>query len=162
MGIRLEDIERHAADAYRLGAAMCDGLRALDERSRSDRLAWTRRQQEAEQARLRCPRCGSALVVRHNRTTGHPFRGCTAWPECRYTRNAPEIPPRAATPAPQRDRWTAQKSSKRQRRAARKAARKEQQVITVASKRHQLLDAQCFQAILRDDARTEGSRDNAL
>lgn len=33
-----------------------------------------------------CPTCGGDMVVRHNRTTGEPFLGCTAYPQCRGTR----------------------------------------------------------------------------
>lgn len=33
-----------------------------------------------------CPRCGSALVERRNRSTEESFLGCSAYPRCRYTR----------------------------------------------------------------------------
>ncbi len=33
-----------------------------------------------------CPRCGRALVMRRNRTTGEAFLGCEGFPRCRYTR----------------------------------------------------------------------------
>lgn len=32
-----------------------------------------------------CPRCGSAMVRRRNRSTGSAFWGCPAWPRCRGT-----------------------------------------------------------------------------
>lgn len=36
-----------------------------------------------------CPRCGSALVLRHRKRDWHPFLGCRAFPRCRYTRDDP-------------------------------------------------------------------------
>ncbi len=33
-----------------------------------------------------CPRCGRALVMRRNRTTGEAFLGCEGFPRCRYAR----------------------------------------------------------------------------
>jgi restriction system protein len=33
----------------------------------------------------RCPRCGSAMARRTNRTTGSPFWGCVAYPRCKGT-----------------------------------------------------------------------------
>lgn len=32
-----------------------------------------------------CPRCGSPLVERRNKTTGDRFLGCSTYPRCRYT-----------------------------------------------------------------------------
>ena len=32
-----------------------------------------------------CPECGADLAVRTNRTTGHSFLGCSAFPKCAYT-----------------------------------------------------------------------------
>lgn len=34
---------------------------------------------------LPCPTCGHRLIVRRNRTTGTPFLGCSAYPECTTT-----------------------------------------------------------------------------
>lgn len=34
-----------------------------------------------------CPICGSKTLVRRNRQDGSRFRGCTAYPSCRYTRS---------------------------------------------------------------------------
>ena len=34
-----------------------------------------------------CPRCGSSLVERRNRSTGQPFFGCSNFPNCRYTQS---------------------------------------------------------------------------
>lgn len=42
-----------------------------------------------ERARRRgsgCPRCGSPMVERTNRTTGESFLGCDRYPKCRGTR----------------------------------------------------------------------------
>ncbi|MBC6441316.1 MAG: NERD domain-containing protein [Rhodospirillales bacterium] len=36
-----------------------------------------------------CPRCGSPMVMRTNRSTGDPFLGCERYPICRGTRPAP-------------------------------------------------------------------------
>ena len=33
-----------------------------------------------------CPDCGEPLVLRENRATGEQFYGCSAYPECRYTK----------------------------------------------------------------------------
>ena len=33
-----------------------------------------------------CPDCGSTLVQRRNRRTGEAFWGCSAYPQCRYTK----------------------------------------------------------------------------
>lgn len=35
---------------------------------------------------LRCEQCGSALLVRRNRSTGESFYGCSRYPSCRFTR----------------------------------------------------------------------------
>ena len=35
-----------------------------------------------------CPRCGAALVLRHNRQTGEPVLACSRFPQCRFTRRA--------------------------------------------------------------------------
>ena len=32
-----------------------------------------------------CPRCGGSLVERHAADTAHRFRGCSTYPDCRYT-----------------------------------------------------------------------------
>lgn len=32
---------------------------------------------------LCCPRCGSKMVLRHRRTDGHAFYGCSAYPKCK-------------------------------------------------------------------------------
>lgn len=37
-----------------------------------------------------CPICLSPMVLRQNRTTGEPFMGCTAYPQCRGTRRVEE------------------------------------------------------------------------
>lgn len=34
----------------------------------------------------RCPRCGSFTCVRRNKRTGTDFIGCSAYPNCKYTR----------------------------------------------------------------------------
>lgn len=34
----------------------------------------------------RCEQCGGELVIRHNRSTGQPFYGCSRYPTCRFTR----------------------------------------------------------------------------
>ncbi len=36
-----------------------------------------------------CPKCGTALVERRNRTSGEPFLACPRYPTCRYTRPLP-------------------------------------------------------------------------
>ena len=36
-----------------------------------------------------CPRCGSTLVERRNRTTGESFLACPGFPACRYTQPVP-------------------------------------------------------------------------
>jgi predicted RNA-binding Zn-ribbon protein involved in translation (DUF1610 family) len=38
---------------------------------------------------LRCPECGSFLVVRRNRRDNSEFLGCQGYPKCRYTQNLP-------------------------------------------------------------------------
>ena len=35
---------------------------------------------------LHCPTCGDKLVLRHNRTTGEAFFGCSRYPLCKGTR----------------------------------------------------------------------------
>lgn len=37
---------------------------------------------------LKCPECGSAMVRRIQRSTGDPFWGCSAFPNCRATHGA--------------------------------------------------------------------------
>jgi ssDNA-binding Zn-finger/Zn-ribbon topoisomerase 1 len=37
-----------------------------------------------------CPRCGSRLVVRTQKATGHQFLGCPKWPECSHAEPIPE------------------------------------------------------------------------
>lgn len=37
-----------------------------------------------------CPKCGGVMVLRQNRNTGEEFWGCTAFPECRGTREKKE------------------------------------------------------------------------
>jgi restriction system protein len=45
---------------------------------------------------VRCEQCGSDLVIRHNRSTGQAFYGCSRYPSCRFTRPM-EVEPSAAT-----------------------------------------------------------------
>lgn len=67
----------------------------LDERS----IAWRRgdiADDERNKRRARhslsegpvCPLCGSAMILRHRRSDGEPFYGCTKFPECRGTARA--------------------------------------------------------------------------
>jgi hypothetical protein len=35
----------------------------------------------------RCPRCRSKLMLKRNRTDRTRFFGCSAWPNCGYTRS---------------------------------------------------------------------------
>lgn len=35
----------------------------------------------------RCPDCSGIMAVRHRRSDGNPFWGCTRFPKCRGTRN---------------------------------------------------------------------------
>lgn len=35
----------------------------------------------------RCPKCGGQLRQRRRRSDGHPFWGCSKYPDCRYTRD---------------------------------------------------------------------------
>ena len=37
-----------------------------------------------------CPKCGELLVIRANHTTGVPFAGCSAYPNCSYTESLAE------------------------------------------------------------------------
>jgi ssDNA-binding Zn-finger/Zn-ribbon topoisomerase 1 len=48
----------------------------------------------------RCPRCGAAMVRRHNSASGQPFWGCPAYPRCRGT--VPADPPAPDPPDPAR------------------------------------------------------------
>jgi predicted RNA-binding Zn-ribbon protein involved in translation (DUF1610 family) len=41
---------------------------------------------QVQQIALKCPRCGSELVERTNRTSGQKFYGCKKFPVCRYTK----------------------------------------------------------------------------
>ena len=34
----------------------------------------------------KCPKCGSFMVEKQNKSTGSWFWGCTNWPECKATR----------------------------------------------------------------------------
>lgn len=36
-----------------------------------------------------CPQCGSPIVERTNKASGHPFWGCSQWPECSFTQPIP-------------------------------------------------------------------------
>ena len=45
--------------------------------------------QERHQAKEPCPYCGKNLVLRHSKT-GHPFVGCSGYPNCRYLKNLNE------------------------------------------------------------------------
>lgn len=50
----------------------------------------------------RCPRCGAAMLRRHNRATGLPFWGCPAYPRCRGT-VAADAPGSGSSACPGRD-----------------------------------------------------------
>jgi DNA helicase-4 len=45
---------------------------------------------------LRCPECGSFLVVRRNRRDNSEFLGCQGYPRCRYTQDLPSETPAEA------------------------------------------------------------------
>lgn len=36
-----------------------------------------------EMGELKCPKCGSKMVLRHRKSDGHPFYGCTKYPACK-------------------------------------------------------------------------------
>jgi hypothetical protein len=46
---------------------------------------------------VNCPRCGSGMVVRHNRATGEDFWGCSRFPSCRGTRLIGAAAPKATS-----------------------------------------------------------------
>src|SRR5690349_8736840 len=55
---------------------------------------------------VRCPRCSSGMVVRHNRATGEDFWGCSRFPHCRGTRPIGAAAPRArSTSSPRQTRY---------------------------------------------------------
>lgn len=41
-----------------------------------------------ENGSLRCPKCGGKMVLRHRKSDGATFYGCTNYPDCRGTRQA--------------------------------------------------------------------------
>jgi len=48
------------------------------------------RLKDGKETERTCPVCGSRLIVRTQRTTGHQFLGCPKWPECSHTEPIPE------------------------------------------------------------------------
>ena len=44
-----------------------------------------------EKAVPTCPKCGSTLVKRRNRSTGESFLACPGYPACRYTQQIPAV-----------------------------------------------------------------------
>lgn len=41
-----------------------------------------------ERGELRCPKCGAKMVLRHRKSDGAAFYGCSRYPQCRGTRQA--------------------------------------------------------------------------
>lgn len=44
---------------------------------------------QSDKPSLSCPKCGSKLMQRRNRTSGEPFLACPGYPDCRYARPLP-------------------------------------------------------------------------
>ncbi len=53
-----------------------------------------------EKAHYKCPVCNSLMRLRHNRTDGTKFFGCTAFPSCRGVRDISGNNARPDQPAP--------------------------------------------------------------
>ncbi|NQY97724.1 MAG: NERD domain-containing protein [Henriciella sp.] len=47
-----------------------------------------RKSEDSRAITERCPRCGSRMVERINKTTGEVFLGCSTYPKCRASRNS--------------------------------------------------------------------------
>lgn len=41
-----------------------------------------------ERGELKCPKCGAKMVLRHRKSDGAPFYGCSQYPKCKGIRNA--------------------------------------------------------------------------
>ena len=41
-----------------------------------------------ERGELKCPKCGAKMVLRHRKSDGAAFYGCSQYPQCRGTRQA--------------------------------------------------------------------------
>lgn len=65
---------------------ICRSCRSLNKRNNAKKVNSTTPPKIMRIQYTNCPKCGSKLVLRTNRKTGHQFYGCSRYPACRGTR----------------------------------------------------------------------------
>jgi hypothetical protein len=56
-----------------------------------DPSAWNIFQQQIEDGKYLCPKCGESMVVRSNPDNGHLFLSCSAFPDCKKSMQIPAV-----------------------------------------------------------------------
>lgn len=81
-------VEKIVSKLMAIDAAISDESRSLHVSNLMAVHDPTQMADACESGNLKCPKCGSKMVLRHRKSDGAEFYGCTNYPNCRGTRQA--------------------------------------------------------------------------